>query len=322
MGLFSRGPQKVIDDGTRVRGRIVAIEVSERNDNDSTRRVDEYVVELDASEGGRRLAVRQELVPDTYVRLGMQVSAWVRSDDLFIDWTSTMAEQGIAASNYLDRWKGERDATRTGITDSKIGVAEAAKKGEPGSMTIDVIRWDSKLGGLFTTLTIGGTVRLGTDEPYHVEIGRQSIPHYASHLPVVGRTVPVIVSQKRLDKVTIDWASAVMAEPGVGMPPATTTAPSDSAPTTLMSSASDVPWTPPPPPAGFTPPAPIEGVSWDLYCTIEKAIIASGGYGRKTAALIESHGVSQKAYTTASTAFGKLLMRDQALQVAFTSAMR
>jgi len=89
-----------------------------------------------------------------------------------------------------------------------------------------------------------------------------------------------------------------------------------------MSMGTDVAWTPPPPPVGFTPPSPIEGVSWDLYCTIEKAIIDSGGYGRRTAALIESHGVSQKSYTNASRAFGKLLTRDVALQAAFAAAMQ
>jgi len=323
MGLFSRGPEKVINDGQRVRGRIVAIEVSERNDNDSTRRVDEYVIETTVADGGRRLSVRQDLIPDAYVRYGMEVSAWVRGNDMYIDWKATMAEKGIDGTNAKDAWKGERDASRTGITDSKVGVADALKKGERGSMIIKELRWDSKFGGLINTLTIAGTVTLGTDEPYDVEIGRQNIPHYASHLPAVGRTVPVVVSVKRLDKVTIDWPSAAMAEPGIGADPSTAIEAARETPRTMMSmGGGDAAWTPPAPSAAFVPPAPIEGVSWAQYLTIEKAILDAGGYNRKTGELVETFGVSFATYTKASAAFGKLQRRDVVLQQSFTAAVR
>lgn len=322
MGLFSRGPEKVINDGQRVRGRIVAIEVGERDDNGTQRRFDEYVVELGAAEGGRRLSLRQDLTPDVHVRLGMEVSAWVRGDDMFIDWKTTMAEQGIEGRNVQERWKGERDASRTGIADSTVGAQDALKKGEQGSMVISQLRWDSKFGGLVNTLTIAGTVTLGTDEPYDVELGRQHVPHYATHLPVVGRSVPVIVSVKRLDKVTIDWPSAAVAEPGVGVGPSTEIAAAREEPQSAMSMGAGAAWTPPEPPAGFTPPDPIEGVSWAQYLAIEKAILDSGGYGRKTGELVESYGVSYATYTKASTAYGKLLRRDQALQLSFAAAMR
>jgi len=64
MGLFNKGPDKVISDGQRVRGRIVGIDVSEVNQNDSPRRVDEYVVETSVTDGGRRLGLRQDLSVD------------------------------------------------------------------------------------------------------------------------------------------------------------------------------------------------------------------------------------------------------------------
>ena len=323
MGLFSRGPEKVISDGQRVRARIVAIEVSERNDNDTQRRVDEYVVETSATDGARRFGVRQDLIPDGYVRYGMEVSTWVRGSDVFIDWKSTMAEQGIAGSNATDAWKGERDAARTGIVDSQVGADDALKKGERGSMVLNQLRWDSKFGGLMNTLTIAGTVTIGTDEPYDVEIGRQHIPHYATHLPRVGRMVPVVVSVKRLDKVKIDWPSAAMAEPGIGVAPSTDIASAREEPQTLMSmGGGNTSWTPPVPAADFTPPEPIEGVTWVQYLTIEKAILDSGGYGRATGSLIESYGFSAVTYSKASAAYGKLMRRDAALQVSYAAAMR
>jgi hypothetical protein len=132
----------------------------------------------------------------------------------------------------------------------------------------------------------------------------------------------VIVSVKRLDKVTIDWPSAAIAEPGVGVGPSTEIAPARQEPTPTMSMGGSATWTPPVPASDFTPPEPIEGVSWALYLTIEKAILDSGGYGRKTGDLIQSYGVSQATYTKASAAFGKLMMRDAALQVSFAAAMR
>lgn len=322
MGLFSRGPEKVINDGQRVRGRIVAIEVSERNDNDTERRVDEYVIETSVADGGRRLSLRQDLVPDVNVRFGMEVSAWVRGDDMFIDWKTTMAEQGIAGANATDAWKGERDASRVGIIDSQVGADDALKKGERGSMVINELRWDSKFGGLMNTLAIGGTVTIGTDEPYDVEVGRQHIPHYATHLPRVGVTVPVIVSVKRLDKVIIDWPAAAMAVPGVGVAPSTEIARAREEPHTAMSMGAGAAWTPPVPAAGFTPPEPVEGLSWAQYLTVEKAILDNGGHNRKAAALVETHGFSYPTYMKAAGAFGKLMMRDAALQQSYAAAMR
>lgn len=327
MGLFSRGPEKVIRDGGRVRGRIVAIEVDETSVNDSIRRVDEYVIELSPADGGRRLGLRQDLVPDTHVRFGMEVAAWVRGDDIYIDWTATMAEQGVEGQNLTDGWKGDRDARRVDIADSQVGADQALKKGERASMMITELRWDSKFGGLVNTLTIVGVVANGTAQPYAVEVGRQTIPHYATHLPSVGRQVPVIVSAKRPDKVTIDWPAAALAEPGVGVAPSTEITAARAESRSVMSMGGEAMGATgaahvPPAPSSFVPPPAVEGVSWAQYLTIEKAIADSGGYNRKTAALVESHGVSFATYTKASTAFGKMLMRDAALQQSFTSAMQ
>lgn len=335
MGLFSRGPEKVINDGQRLRARIAAIEVSQRSENDSTVRVDEYVIELSAMEGGRRLSLRQDLAPAVNVRYGMEVWAWVREDDAFIDWQSTLAEQRLDGTNVRDNWKGGRDASRTGIVDSRIDVVDALKKGERGSMVINQLRWDEKFGGLVRTLTIAGTVTLGTDEPYDVEIGRQQVPHYASHLPSVGRRVPVIVSLKRLDKVLIDWPSATMAEPGIGVPPSTQI---DEALDRTQSATTMGDWLgggklggmvdnlvappAPPSPTDFVPPPPIEGVSWSQYLAIEKAILANGGHNRKAAALVESYGFSYATYMKAVAEYGKLMRRDAALQQSYAAAMR
>lgn len=324
MGLFSRGPEKVIKEGRRVRGRIVAMDFVQKSENESTILQTEYVVELDASEGGRRLGVRQTLSPNEYVRLGMEVAAVVRGDDLFIDWANTMAEQGVHGTNETERWKGGRDATRQGVTDANIGL-QKVKNGERGVMRIEQFRSDSKFGGLIVTTTIVGTVKLGTDEPYLVEIPKQQLPYYATHLGVVGQVVPVLVSEKRLDKVVIDWPAAVQQQPGIGVPPATDAERGEQQGAMSMMSGSVAPsgqWVPPPPPANAPEPAPIAGVTWQQYLAIERAIMQAGGHGRKTKELVEQHGISFAAYTEASAKFAKAMMRDIALQMAYAAAIQ
>jgi hypothetical protein len=349
VGLFSRGPEKVIKEGRRVRGRIVAMDFVQKSENESTILQTEYVVELDASEGGRRLGVRQTLSPNEYVRLGMEVAAVVRGDDLFIDWANTMAAQGVHGTNETERWKGGRDATRQGVTDANIGL-QKVKNGERGVMRIEQFRSDSKFGGLIVTTTIVGTVKLGTDEPYLVEIPKQQLPYYATHLGVVGQVVPVLVSEKRLDKVVIDWPSAVQQQPGIGVPPAADAQDGGQAGSVAMMAGGGspvvvpgaVPPPPPgaqvppppgvqvppppgvqvPPPPGAPEPPPIAGVTWSQYLALERAIAQSGGHGRRTKDLVEQHGLSYPAYAEASAGFAKAMMRNPAMQMAFAAAIQ
>ena len=119
MGLFGGGPDKVIAKGQATTGTIVAIKVETTTENDSTVRQDQYVLSV----GGRRLAVRQRLRPDDRVRLGMTVKAWVRDDDVVIDWASTMRSQGVEADNDLTRWKSVKDWGGTGIEDTTVDYA-------------------------------------------------------------------------------------------------------------------------------------------------------------------------------------------------------
>jgi len=302
MGLFGGGPDKVIGKGQATTGTIVAIKVETKSDNDSTIRQDTYVLMI----AGRRLAVRQHLRPDDRVRLGMTVQAWVRDDDVVIDWAATMQSQGVDADNDLTRWKSVKDWGGTGIEDTTVDYAKAAKRGSPARLRIEAIERKSQLGGILRTTTVRGSVTIGTDEPYEVEIGRQNFPHYATHLVEVGEEVPALVDDKRLDRVTIDWPSAAEREPGIGVAPSPNAAgATDNQVFDMMSAGSDAAASSASAAPVEAPPPPIDGVSWDAYLEV-----TTRGFREKLSvteqdALAQTFGAAPGAWLKISHAVGQ-----------------
>lgn len=316
MGLFGGGPDKVIAKGQATTGTIVAIKVETTTENDSSVRQDQYVLSV----GGRRLAVRQRLRPDDRVRLGMTVQAWVRDDDVVIDWASTMQTQGVEADNDLTRWKSVKDWGGTGIEDSTVDYAKAAKRGSPAHLRIEAIERKSQLGGIIRTTTMRATVTIGTDEPYEVEMGRQSFPHYATHLVEVGKELPALVDDKRLDRVTIDWPSAAEREPGIGVAPSPDAAgATDNQVFDLMSAGSDAA-APTASAAPFEPPPPIDGVSWDAYLEVTTRGFREKLSPKDQDALAQTFGAAPGAWPKISQRWGRAMVRNIDLQRAYAAA--
>jgi len=316
MGLFGGGPDKVIAKGQATTGTIVAIRVETTSENDSTVRQDTYVLMI----AGRRLAVRQRLRPDDRVRLGMTVQAWVRDDDVVIDWTSTMRSQGVEAGNDLTKWKSVNDWGGMGIEDTTVDFAKAAKRGSPASLRIDAIERKSQLGGIIRTTTVRATVTIGTDEPYEVEMGRQSFPHYATHLVEVGKELPALVDDKRLDRLTIDWPSAAEHEPGIGAAPSPDAAGASdnqvfdmvgAGSSAAASSASAAPVEPPPP---------IDGLSWDAYLEVTSRGLREKLSPKEEDALAQTFGAAPGAWPKISQRWGKAMVRNVELQRAYAAA--
>jgi hypothetical protein len=324
MGLFGGGPDKVLERGQLVGGTVVAIRVSQTSINDSIIRQDEYVVDL----GGRRLGVRQRLDPDDRMRLGMQVAVRLRDDDLFIDWPTTMAQVGVAATHDTYRWKSIKDWGGTGIEDETNGLGKAAKNGMPAWLRIERLEHRSHLGGMIQALSIAATVMPQGGAAYSIGLDKQMVPHYASHLATSGRVVPAFIDAKRPDKVAIDWPGAAMREPGVGVPPSTEAqrpASTWDTPVAAMSSgslAADGSWVPPPPPPGHVPPPPIEGVSWETYLTVETMLQRNKVKPRDWDAVAQGYGVPPGRWPQISQAWGRAMMVDPALQAAYAAAMR
>lgn len=320
MGLFGSGPQKVLERGAAAAGRLVAVRVSSSSSGESTIRVDEYVVEA----GGRRYGVRQVLSPDGRVRLGMPVHVKIRGDDLFIDWSSTMASLGSSGENETHGWKSIKDWGGEGITDTFVRYDKAAKKGSSAVARLDAVEHVSQLGGMMRTITFLMTVTIDGDEPYSVELKRQAVPHYATHLATVGATLPAFVDDKRLDKVTIDWPTAAELDPGVGRPPSPDLAFVDVEPTEVVSGGAmvDGGWVPADAPADLVAPPDIEGVSWSTYLTVTAALRREGIKPKEWDAYAQRFGVPAGAWATASHGWGKAMMRDSSLQLAYAAAMR
>lgn len=318
MGLFGGGPEKVIAKGQATGGTIVALKVETKSENETTVRRDEYVLLI----AGRRVAVRQRLEPDDRVRLGMTVNAWIRDDDVVIDWAATMRSQGVECDNNLEAWKSVKDWGGTGITDTTVDYAKAAKRGSPARLRIDAIERKVQLGGLYRTTTVRATVTLGSDEPYEVEIGRQNFPFYASHLAAVGKQLPALVDDKRLDRVTIDWPTAAEREPGIGVAPSPDAAVQSDGATFDMMSAGTVPAAPPETSAPFEPPPPIDGVSWDAYLEVTARGLREKLSPKAEDALAQTLGAAPGAWPKISQRWGKLMVRNADLQRAYVAAMQ
>lgn len=319
MGLFGGGPEKVLQHGTATTGSIVALRISESSSGESTIRVDEYVV----AAGGRRHAVRQVLSPDDRVRLGMPVHVKVRGDDLFIDWSATMAALGISGENQTHRWKSIKDWGDDGITDTVVGYDKAAKRGTAADARLDAVEHVSQLGGMLKTITFLMTVTIAGDEPYAVELKRQVVPHYATHLPTVGTTLPAFVDDKRLDRVTIDWPNAAERDPGVGRPPSPDLADANDEPVEAASGGSMIEgeWVPPAAPTDLVAPPDIEGVSWSTYLTVTAALQREGIKTKQWDEYAQRFGVPAGSWSKASQGWGKAMMRDRDLQIAYAAAM-
>lgn len=320
MGLFNRGPDKVIERGTRTQGVLAAIHVYERHHEDSSSRYEEYVVAV----GGRRLAVRQELAPNDRVRLGMPLEVFVHNDAAFIDWESTLAPSGVKATNDTWRWKSIKDWGGNGVTDETGGYDKAAKGGSPATVRIDGLEHSTILGGLFAGLDVRATVTTSAGQSHDVTLQRHHVPYYATHLATIGAELPGFVDAKRPDRVTIDWPRAAEAEPGVGRPPSPVleraTGPTEVAATGTVDGGGS--WTPPVPDTDALPQDTIEGVSWDTYIAVTVAIQRQGIKPKAWDEFAQQHGVPAGRWTSASQGWGMRMARDRNLQLAFAAALR
>jgi hypothetical protein len=217
MALFG-GPSfdTILARGTGAAGRLTGIRVRYESDGDSDRRVDEYAVDHPGGTAG----IRQALVPEAVVRLGMDVDLVVLGGAAAIDWAATGRRHGFDGTNEPYRFKSLKEAPAPGITDEEKALAATRKKGEPITVAITGLDEQPFLGGLARRLVATVTVTLAGTEPYQAEIKGLAIPFYASHLVAVGLVAPGYVTLKRLDRPIIDWAAAASADPGVGRPPA------------------------------------------------------------------------------------------------------
>ena len=221
MGWFSRDDgDSVLTKGARHRGQILAIRVTQTRDEDPIR-LDDYIVQVEPAGGGGKFAIRQRLWPDEYVRLGMPVVVAVHRDNAIIDWAATLAASGIPAENSTAKWKMVKDDGAGGISDETIGLAKWQRKGVPATLEITGIGLVKILGGLAKKNQLTVIVRQDGAAPYETTLTLDQAPHYARHLPIVGAVLPGFVDARRPEKVGIDWPTAAVHNPGVGVPPST-----------------------------------------------------------------------------------------------------
>jgi len=210
-----RRAKKLARDGEPARGRIVGIR-GRLGSSEGASTYWEYAVEVRAGAGPFRAGVRQVLEPDDTVRLGMEVD--VRHDTrqrTYIDWERTIG----AEARHMEHvgWK-RVDPPADGIDDWTIGKKEL-ERGRRTTAVAERVGW---YDGFWSFVPINAfDLVLSVAEaagPRQVRVSRQYVPPYAWHLLRDGVVLPVAVHPKKPDRVTIDWAAAAEAEPGVGAP--------------------------------------------------------------------------------------------------------
>ena len=200
MGLFGPSFADVWQNGTESEGTIVGIKVRQKSDDESTITHEEYAVEV----GADLIGVRQKLHPATEVRLGMPVTVARKGKDAVIKW-------GTASSTY---WKQVKPPAR-GIDDTESLGGMTRRLGQPATIEILSIGTRAGMLGLTTVNELQIRVTPETGAPYDTAISKVQPAHYAAHLFMAGKVLPGFVGT---GKPRIDWQSAALADPGVGVP--------------------------------------------------------------------------------------------------------
>lgn len=200
MGLF--GPSfEDVWNGAQTPGTIVGIRLRQKNEDESTYLVEEYAVEL---ETGELLGIRQKLHPVTEVRLGMPVAVARKGKAAAIRY-------GQGSSTF---WKQVKPPER-GIDDPVSLGGLTRRLWKP--CTIEVVSIGTKSGmlGLTTVNELRVVVTpAGGGAPHETLISKVTPAHYAAHLFRAGVTLPGFFDGP---KARIDWQSAALADPGVGV---------------------------------------------------------------------------------------------------------
>jgi hypothetical protein len=330
--LFGPNPENILENGTPISGRIVGIAVSLTHD-DPPVRLDEYAVEAN----GRSYGVRQHLAPADEVRLGMTVSLRADGDAAVIDWGEV----------DITRWKALKAPPAAGIDDDRVeenrGVLSKARKGgKGGSATILDFTVRSVAFGLGKALDARCRVEPTSGDPYEATIPKVAPPGYASHLLVVGGTLPVWEKSGLMGgSIVVDWPAAAMADPGIGRPPAAR--PDQSGPATSAMTMGDVPDAPADddddagelPDAArklmgkFGVTAPVSGsspdtadvVPWETYLKIEHEIAWAELKKNAIEPFAVSLGVPPGEWPAAQRRWQERQATDPALAIAFGQAM-
>lgn len=200
MGLFGPSFAGVWEKGAQAPGTIVGIRVRQKSEDESTYIEEEYAVET----GGEVLGIRQKLTPRTEVRLGMPVTVARSGKVAVIRWGQAFAGH---------RWKMVKAPGR-GIDDTESLGGVTRRMGKP--CTVEILSFGTRAGmlGLTTVneLQVRVTPQGGT--PYDTAISKVQPAHYAAHLFVTGTVLPAFDFG---GKPRIDWQSAALADPGVGV---------------------------------------------------------------------------------------------------------
>lgn len=185
---WNRG-KKLLEEGERVQGRIVGIEV--KNHDTEDRKVTLALQPTGGTVVGTRVIVEHE----ERMRLGLSVPLRVdgRRRNAVLDWPSTLQ-------------RGVRRPPAPGVEDTSLDwtVKRRLKKGTPARGTITALE-RRRLMGMDTQ---NWDVDIELPDGSVTRDPGQVIPFYAVFLAVPGTEVPLALDAKDPSKASVDWAAA------------------------------------------------------------------------------------------------------------------
>lgn len=299
--LFGPKPEAVLTRGTPGQGTIVGIRISYSHD-DPPERLDDYAVLVN----GTTYGVRQSLMPEGEVRLGMSVPVRVDGSALVIEWGDVQTYG----------WKSLSKVPASGIDDDSRGLGAARKKWTPATITLGAVSTRAVLMGLASVNDVAVEVAAAGEPPYETVIKKVQPAHYATHLLAPGTVVPGWIKPGRLDTVLIDWAAAALATPGVGAASALPDAPEPEIdPTQLPGFARKLGMT------SMSPDEVSDPVDWDTFILVFKATGNGSVRGADADGIAQRHGVPAGEWDAAQARWMSRISKDMKLGMAFGQAL-
>ena len=210
-----RRAERIAAGGERARGTLVGLRgrLESVGEDGGSRPYWEFAVEVRGAGGPFRAGLRQHLLRDVTLRLGMEL-------DVVHDAKRRTVIQWPTQLDGPDPFGWKRvDSPADGIDDGTQD-RKALERGLRSTAVVERAGFYDGFWSLGMPSRQRDLVLLVADGmgPRRVERKRLEVPPYARHLVREGQELPVAVHPKKPDKVTIDWAQAAEAEPGVGVP--------------------------------------------------------------------------------------------------------
>jgi hypothetical protein len=212
---------RLFRDGRTADARIAGIRVTYRTDaaTGSSPPRWEFALQVETEDLGTfRAGCRQQLLPHgDRVRLGQTVK--IRYDEkrrVLIDWPATLEGWGLKGDGTepTGDYRPLREPPPDGVEDSRFKRdRKQLERGERATAEVLDARQSHSALGPVANKDVDLRLQLPSGERREVTLSRVGVPEHAGDLLSKGSVLPVAVDRDHPEKVTIDWAAALVDPP-------------------------------------------------------------------------------------------------------------